>query len=187
MSDETTPVLYCANHPDRETLLRCNRCNKPICYECAVLTPVGYRCKECVREQQSTYFNAARYDLPVSAAIALVLGMVLGILAYVGLNVLGWFSFIGAIFVGPAAGGVIAEAVRRGVGRRRARHLNVLAAAACAVGVLAAGLLWFWVPAVLAGVPLGVVLVGGLPMLFARLDVLLLAVLAASTIYARLR
>ncbi len=45
MSDIPT----CANHPERETGLRCNRCGKPICSQCAVQTPVGYRCRECVR------------------------------------------------------------------------------------------------------------------------------------------
>ena len=56
------PVMYCANHPDTETLLRCNKCNKPICLKCAVQTPVGYRCKECVREQQDVYYNGTTSD-----------------------------------------------------------------------------------------------------------------------------
>ncbi len=37
MSDETT--LHCYLHPERETLLRCNNCERPICTKCAVLTP----------------------------------------------------------------------------------------------------------------------------------------------------
>ena len=43
MTDVTanTDTLYCANHPTIATSLRCNRCNKPICHKCAVLTPVG--------------------------------------------------------------------------------------------------------------------------------------------------
>ncbi len=46
MSAETPQPMVCANHPNRETMLRCNRCEKPICIHCAVLTEVGYRCKE---------------------------------------------------------------------------------------------------------------------------------------------
>jgi hypothetical protein len=34
----------------RETLLRCNRCDRPMCTECAVQHPVGLRCKECIKE-----------------------------------------------------------------------------------------------------------------------------------------
>ena len=47
MTDDTN--LFCYVHPDRETLLRCNNCERPICTQCAVLTPTGYRCKECIQ------------------------------------------------------------------------------------------------------------------------------------------
>ena len=52
---EALPKMYCANHPTVETTLRCNRCEKPICAKCAVLTPTGYRCKECIKEQQKIF------------------------------------------------------------------------------------------------------------------------------------
>jgi hypothetical protein len=173
MADDIAPTLYCANHPDRETMLRCNRCDKPICYQCAVLTPVGYRCKECVREQQNVYYNAARFDLPIAAFIGFVLGAGAGALAYTFLNLIGWFSFIVAFFVGPAAGGLIAEGIRRAVRRRRARGMKWVAAGACLVGILLGGLL-------LLG------LLGLFPRNLLRLDVLLFAGLATSAVYARL-
>ncbi|HYN88142.1 MAG TPA: tetratricopeptide repeat protein, partial [Ardenticatenaceae bacterium] len=44
----TEEMLHCSVHPDRETMLRCNRCGRPMCPECAVRTPVGLRCRECV-------------------------------------------------------------------------------------------------------------------------------------------
>ena len=169
MTDETITTLTCANHPDRETMLRCNRCDKPICYQCAVRTPVGYRCKECVRGQQAVYFNANRFDLLIAAAIGFVLGGVLGGVGYAVLGFFGWISFIAAFFVGPIAGGIIAEAIRLGVRRRRARRLNLVAAGACVVG------------AALGGGVVAVIFGGSL------LATLLLIGMAASTIYARLR
>jgi hypothetical protein len=30
-----------------KTLLRCSRCGKPICYDCMVESPVGFRCPDC--------------------------------------------------------------------------------------------------------------------------------------------
>ncbi|MEN6392186.1 MAG: B-box zinc finger protein, partial [Anaerolineaceae bacterium] len=33
---DNPPTLYCTNHPQTETSLRCNRCDKPICTKCAV-------------------------------------------------------------------------------------------------------------------------------------------------------
>lgn len=168
-TNDPLQTLHCANHPDRETMLRCNRCDKLICYQCAVRTPVGYRCKECVREQQNVYYNGGRSDLLIGGAIALVLGGIFGALAYAFLGLIGFFSFILAFFVGPAAGGAVAEVIRRAVKKRRTRGMKWLAAGLFLLGVLAAG-----------------VLLPGIPRLFFRWDVLLFAGLAASTIYARL-
>ena len=84
----TVAALHCANHPDRETMLRCNKCDKPICYECAVRTPVGYRCKECVREQQNIYYNAEKSDVLIGGVVALLLGVGFGVLAYVARGVM---------------------------------------------------------------------------------------------------
>ena len=69
-----TYPFFCANHPDRGTSLRCNRCERPICTECAVLTPVGYRCKNCVKSQQKVFditFNTAKpIDLVLGPLVA---------------------------------------------------------------------------------------------------------------------
>jgi hypothetical protein len=178
-------TLHCANHPDRETLLRCNRCDKPICLQCAVKTPVGYRCRECVAGQQAVFYNAGPSDLPIAAVIAAVLGGIAGVLAYSVLSYLGWYSFIVALFAGPFVGSLIAEAVRRSVGRRRGRYLKLVATVACVLGILLGGLLLFGGTVIAAGAPLGS-LITAPPAIFFRLDVLLFAGLAASAIYARL-
>lgn len=165
-------------------MLRCNKCDKPICFQCAVRTPVGYRCKECVRGQQAVFYNGASYDLPIAAAVALILGGIAGALACAFLGFLGWFSLIAAIFAGPVAGGIIAEAVRRAVRKRRARHMKWVVAAACVAGVLLGSVLVVVVPAFAAGASLtGLDWV--VSAMFFRWDVLLFAVLAASTIYTR--
>ena len=38
---------YCPRHPKNETNLRCGRCEKLVCTECMVHTPVGVRCQDC--------------------------------------------------------------------------------------------------------------------------------------------
>jgi hypothetical protein len=125
----TDTGLTCANHPNRETTLRCNRCDKPICSQCAVLTPVGYRCRECVRGQQAVFDTARRADYALAGLISLVLGG--GATALLGY--LGFWSLI----VAPVVGGGIAEVVRWAVRRRRSRQLPWVAAAGGGMGVLA--------------------------------------------------
>ena len=169
MSEPVVAPVYCANHPDRETGLRCHRCDKPICYQCAVKTPVGQICPECYRAAQAKYYNGTSTDVPVGAAIALVLGVVFGALAYLFLGAIGFFSFIIAFVAGPAAGGAVAEVIRRVLQRRRAQGLKVAATVAFVVGLLAVGFFLLRFPG-----------------MFLRLDVMLFAALAASTLYARL-
>jgi hypothetical protein len=49
-----TPVVYCARHPKTETLLRCGRCDTPICPRCMVHAGVGIRCPDCAANPQRT-------------------------------------------------------------------------------------------------------------------------------------
>ena len=71
--DDADPV-FCANHPTVETMLRCNRCSKPICTRCAVQTPVGYRCRECVGQQQAAFYSGGLFDYVIGGFIGLILG-----------------------------------------------------------------------------------------------------------------
>lgn len=41
------PEPTCYRHPDRPTLVRCSRCERPICTDCMVPAPVGIQCPEC--------------------------------------------------------------------------------------------------------------------------------------------
>lgn len=126
MIEQNTTKQVCYNHPNRETLLRCNRCERPICTECAVLTPTGYRCKECVRGLQKNYETALWYDYPLVIVIA-------GVLSYLGSLVAGLLGFF-TIFIAPVAGVMIAEAVRWATRKRRSRLLFRIATISAAVG-----------------------------------------------------
>jgi hypothetical protein len=121
-------VLYCANHPDVPTTLRCNRCEKPICIKCAVLTPTGYRCKECVRGQQKIFETAQWMDFPLACGLALIL-------AFLG-SFLAQAMYFLIIFVAPIVGTIIAEVVRVVVRRRRSKRLFQAVAISAALGSL---------------------------------------------------
>ena len=153
MSDTPQTILYCANHPDRETSLRCNRCEKPICTQCAVLTPTGYRCKECVRGQQKVFETAQPVDFPAAIIISAVLAFIGSIIA----SFLGFFT----LFIAPIAGVITAEAVRRATRRHRSKHLYQAAVAGIVLGALPRlllPLLDFFLRGGFSGVSLGALL-----------------------------
>lgn len=136
---QETQMVFCAYHPNREAPLRCNRCGKPICTSCAVHTPTGYRCPDCVRELSRRFDNARWYDY----LLALSVGGVLSFLGSLLASVLGFWL----IFLAPVYGGFIAEAIRFAVRRRRSRTLFWVAAASVVLGALPISL-----PALLIGV-----------------------------------
>lgn len=125
-------IVYCANHSSVETMLRCNRCSKPICTRCAVRTPVGYRCKQCVGQQQQTFYTGGTTDYVIGGIIAVVLG---GIASYI-VGLLGvWFI---ALILGPTLGIGIAEVVRLAVRRRRSQYLWLVVGGGIGLGAIPA-------------------------------------------------
>jgi hypothetical protein len=126
---------YCANHPGVATALRCNRCDKYICTRCAVLTPVGYRCKECVRSQQNVFFTAGPGEYLVSAIVSVVAGVLLGMGGSL-LQLIPLFGIWLGIIGGPVAGRMAGDLIFRAAQRRRGRYLWLVAAGGLALGVL---------------------------------------------------
>ncbi|MEZ4668609.1 MAG: B-box zinc finger protein [Anaerolineae bacterium] len=128
-------LTYCEVHPDRETALRCNKCGRLMCAECAVSTPVGYRCKQCVRQHEDRFFSASQNDYVVVAAICVLLAAIGGYIA----TAIGGFIIL-MFFIGIPVGGGIAELALRATKRRRGRYSGEVGAAAAAVGALIGGL-----------------------------------------------
>ena len=130
-----TTTLYCYVHPNRETSLRCNNCNRPICAACAVRTPTGYRCKECVRERQKTFDTSEWYDYLSGFIVAALLSAVAAFLVTLigGIGFFGWFLIAAGA---PTASVAIAEGVRLVTGRRRSRALFITVAIGVVLGAL---------------------------------------------------
>jgi len=127
---EDAPVT-CVFHPNVETMLRCNKCGRPICVKCAQRTPVGYRCRECIRSQQNVFYTAGWLDY----ALVIVVGLVV---SAIGAIIVGSLSVWFALFLGPVTGGVIAQATRWAARQRQGRYMAHIVSGCIIVGALPA-------------------------------------------------
>lgn len=113
---------------ENEITLRCTKCNRPITPSEAVLTPTGYRCRECVRSQQKIFDTSKPLDYGLGFLLAAVVSYVGSLLA----ARIGFFIFL----LGPATGVAAAEVVRYVTKKRRSKTLFRL----FAVGLIAGGI-----------------------------------------------
>jgi tetratricopeptide (TPR) repeat protein len=123
-------VFYCTVHPDRETLLRCNRCGRPMCTDCAVQHPVGLRCRECVNQTKAPAYQVDNATFIRALLAATAVGTAVAFLVLLFGNAI-WFFFW--FFIGGAIGRGIAEAVSRLVPRKRGRLIQI----ATGIGIVA--------------------------------------------------
>lgn len=85
----STDAPHCYRHPNRETWIRCQRCNRPICPDCMNEASVGYQCPECVRAGRRTVrqglgrFGGRPSSSPHQSTITLI-----------GINVAVWLAIL---------------------------------------------------------------------------------------------
>ena len=71
----------CAWHPETETGLSCQRCERPICAKCLVDASVGFQCPECAKDKQVTR-TLNSFARPVITQIIIVACVALFIFSY---------------------------------------------------------------------------------------------------------
>ncbi len=131
-------ITYCAVHPERDTGLRCNRCDRYMCVECAQRTPVGYTCRGCVRQHEDKFYEGTLIDYAIVAVVAALGGALTALITLL----IGGFLIIG-ILAAPAIGGSTAQAALMLTKRRRGRQSGWVCAGALVAGGLAASLILF--------------------------------------------
>ncbi len=164
-----TETLFCYAHPDRETSLRCRRCEKPMCVSCAQRTPTGYICKDCARQQQKKFETALWHDYVIGILATSLLSLLASGLTLFISTFIGFFMFFIAFAIAGAAGVFISNVTLRITGKRRSRALFQACAGGVILGALPFALFLVWT--------------GNLfPLIFLGIY----AVTATSTVYSRL-
>jgi hypothetical protein len=115
---EINNTLTCAFHPNRETQLRCNRCDKPICIKCATHTPTGYRCPECIRSQQKVFVTTKWFD-------PLIAFLITGVISFLGSLITIFLGFY-TIFIAMGAGWLVVWVVKKAINNRRSPTLKIV-------------------------------------------------------------
>ncbi len=125
---ETPTPMYCTYHPKVKTLLRCSKCGKPICIKCAVSTPVGYKCRDCLKTQQQKFNTAKWFDYPLGFIIAFIISLIISLyVERVGFLV---------IFIAPVIGRIISWIVHFTTRKRRSGGLFKTIAAGAFLGTV---------------------------------------------------
>jgi hypothetical protein len=127
--------LYCYRHPDRETYVRCGRCDQPICMGCAMQGPVGMRCKKCGTPSRDPLTMMTPQQLALGGLVAIGAGTVGG---FIGIQM----GFFFALCLGPFAGGFISEAVQRVTGYKRGVRIKALVLGGILAGVFIAAAIY---------------------------------------------
>lgn len=94
----------CPRHPDRPSLIRCQRCDRPACVECQRRAAVGVQCVDCVSEAEHSQRQSAPRTvvgaepvrtLPVVTYTIMGLCAVIFALQFIGLDrtLSQWFMF----------------------------------------------------------------------------------------------
>ncbi|KAF0109128.1 MAG: hypothetical protein FD146_172 [Anaerolineaceae bacterium] len=133
------PPIYCYSHPGVETTLRCNKCGNPICPKCAVRTPTGYRCKDCVRGQQKIFETAQPADYVFGFLVGGFLSSLASVLVILVGSIASFFAWIVIAAVAPTVGIVIAEALRFVTRKHRSKPLFTTILASIILGAVPVG------------------------------------------------
>ena len=120
--------MQCTFHQDSETLLRCSKCEVPICDRCAVQTPVGARCPKCANVQRIPTYSLSTQQLTQAIGVSVVVGLVLGLFFGLFENLIPFrmiWIYVPASFV--SSGYVIGASISRVTNHKRAPVLQGLA------------------------------------------------------------
>lgn len=111
-----------------ETRLRCSRCGKPICYDCMIESPVGFRCPDCASGPRVGAYRTSGTVLLRAAVVGFVVAAAIGFF---------WGNFPEwGFFMALLLGFGTVEAMARAANYKQGSELQIAAFGAILLGIL---------------------------------------------------
>ncbi|HEX9369746.1 MAG TPA: hypothetical protein VF897_02020 [Roseiflexaceae bacterium] len=129
-------VEYCYRHPERETALHCIQCGRPICGNCARMTPVGQLCPECRLDRRPSNYKVSTADVIVAGLVALFASALVAVPLALFVGRLGFFGWFIVFMAGPAIAEFIVRVVDRVSRLKRGRPMQITVSVAIVLGTL---------------------------------------------------
>jgi hypothetical protein len=120
--------MYCYRHPDRETWVRCGRCDRPVCSACSMQGPVGIRCRTCGTPARDPLTRLRPREAVAGVGIALGGGIIGGLLAP-------FIGPLGAVCFGFLVGLGIGSAVARATAFKRGWRIGLIVCGGILIGI----------------------------------------------------
>lgn len=125
---QTNGDTTCSYHPNVRTRLRCSRCGKPICPQCAVRTEVGLRCPDCAGVRGLPTYRTPPGSLAKAVGGGLIVAVLVALL---------WWQFpIWNFYLALLLGFGVVETMARIVREKRGRDLQIATIAVIAFGLV---------------------------------------------------
>ena len=121
-----TEINYCTKHPNKQTNLRCNRCNELICPRCMVASPVGIRCLNCGKSTPLPTKSLTSYDLVKAIATSITLGLLAGFIFLLVIIQKLPFTLITVLASMALWGYILGQVISLVTGKKRGLSLQII-------------------------------------------------------------
>ena len=120
---------YCNICNKIETELRCQKCNRLICYKCIIETPVGYRCNKCVSYNIPPMYKIPIYLIVFSLIIGILTGVVLGYIVAIFIpvsTIFSLFTLAAATFIAILVSSIIFSILNFTTKGKRGKKIQII-------------------------------------------------------------
>lgn len=125
----------CRRHSGVQTRLSCSTCGTPVCPQCMVACPVGFKCPDCVRQTISHVGQVTLVQRLLLVVPGIGVGVIYGYVRDYLLGV-GMFRFFGIPFLGLLLCYLTGTLAGRGIQRLVHYKYGILAMVLVTVGIL---------------------------------------------------